>query len=70
MKKVKSKASLQIVQAVLIMLAMVGGMLLLPGIDVRGEPGCATPGTAESGARAHSLSSMFSGSCVDPDKQD
>ena len=70
MKTVKSKASLQIVQAVLIMLAMVGGMLLLPGIDVRGEPGCATPGAAESGARAHSLQSLFSGSCQNRDHQD
>jgi hypothetical protein len=44
----KTKTGFQILQAVLIMLAMVCGMLLLPGNEVQSETDCAAQNESDT----------------------
>jgi hypothetical protein len=61
----KFKASTQIIQAVLIMLAMVCGMqLLLPGNDVSGAQDCVPHDASDTAAMKRTLRQMSSARCT------
>ncbi|MGD8312955.1 MAG: hypothetical protein PVJ66_10200 [Gammaproteobacteria bacterium] len=59
----KSKTGVQIVQAVLVMLAIICGMLLLPGNEVRSASECTTHNEVETGPLAGWLQPLFTGDC-------